>query len=76
MFFFFFFSYKGPPAVEGRVYRASFGNDGMPVMSAHSLQVKAAEKELDKLRRQYYWLRVSRLKLLMDLIFVCEDNSI
>ena len=29
------------------------------------------EQELVKLRNQRYWLRVSRAKLLMDLIFVC-----
>jgi len=40
-------------------------------MSANSVQIKVDEKELEKYKRQYYWLRVSRLKLLMDLIFVC-----
>jgi len=31
------------------------------------------EKELQKLKAQLYWLRVSRLKLLMDLLFVSYD---
>ncbi|KIJ56569.1 hypothetical protein M422DRAFT_22728 [Sphaerobolus stellatus SS14] len=58
---------------ESRMYGASFGNDGAPVMNSHSEEVKMEEKELDKLKRQYYWLRVSRLKLMMDLIFVSYD---
>jgi len=58
---------------ESRLYASTFGNDGAPVMSANSAQVKMEEKELEKLKRQYYWLRVSRLKLLMDLIFVSYE---
>ena len=30
------------------------------------------EKELARLQKQDYWLQVSRAKLVMDLIFVCE----
>lgn len=35
---------------------------------------KLDEKELSRLRKQDYWLQVTRAKLLMDLIFVCEWN--
>ncbi len=33
---------------------------------------KLDNKELVRLRRQDYWIQVTRMKLLMDLIFVCE----
>ena len=33
---------------------------------------KVDEKELSRLRKQDYWLQVTRAKLVMDLIFVCE----
>lgn len=33
------------------------------------------EKELNKLRAQYGWLHVTRVKLLMDLVFVCAYFS-
>jgi len=32
------------------------------------------EAELTKLRRQQYWSQVQRMKLLMDLIFVCASR--
>ena len=32
---------------------------------------KLDEKELSRLRRQDYWLQMTRAKLVMDLIFVC-----
>lgn len=32
------------------------------------------EQELGKLRTQHHWLQVSRMKLLMDLIFVCTST--
>jgi hypothetical protein len=37
---------------------------------------KADERELKRLQRQDYWLRIARAKLLMDLIFVCAFISI
>ena len=37
---------------------------------------KADERELKRLQRQDYWLRITRAKLLMDLIFVCAFISI
>ncbi|KAF8528907.1 hypothetical protein BU17DRAFT_73160 [Hysterangium stoloniferum] len=57
---------------EARMYASTLG-DGAPVMSGNSLQIKAEEKELEKLKRQYYWLRISRMKLLMDLVFVSYE---
>lgn len=33
---------------------------------------KTDGKELARLQRQDYWIQITRLKLLMDLIFVCE----
>jgi hypothetical protein len=34
---------------------------------------KSDERELSRLRQKDYWLQVSRAKLIMDLIFVCES---
>lgn len=34
---------------------------------------KLDEKELARLQRQDYWIQITRLKLLMDLIFVCAS---
>lgn len=34
---------------------------------------KIDETELERLRKQDYWLVVTRNKLLLDLIFVCES---
>ena len=39
---------------------------------SRSTASKLAEKELEKLRRQDFWLRIQRTKLLLDLLFVCE----
>jgi hypothetical protein len=36
---------------------------------------EADESGLKQLREQLYWIRVTRAKLLMDLIFVCESTS-
>lgn len=40
--------------------------------SANNTHTQELEKELDRLRKQYFWLRISRAKLIMDLIFVSE----
>lgn len=32
---------------------------------------KIDEKELARLQRQDFWIQMTRLKLLMDLVFVC-----
>lgn len=56
--------------VEGRLY-----NESMSGVTAKSTpkSAKTDEKELVRLQRQDYWLQVSRAKLVMDLIFVCES---
>lgn len=55
--------------IEGRLY-----NESMTIASATTTSGQATdEKELVKLRRQQYWSKVQRMKLLMDLIFVSYD---
>jgi len=56
---------------ESRLYASTFA-DGAPQPGA-STRNAADEKELERLKKQYYWLRVSRAKLLMDLIFVSYE---
>lgn len=41
--------------------------------NSKSANTKAIEKEMEKLHRQDFWLRIQRTKLLMDLIFVCTS---
>ncbi|PIL36786.1 hypothetical protein GSI_00476 [Ganoderma sinense ZZ0214-1] len=56
--------------VEGRLYDESMaGATGKSNPSASKLD----HKELARLQRQDYWIQVTRLKLLMDLIFVSYD---
>jgi hypothetical protein len=59
--------------VEGRLY-----NESMTGATAASKpkSSKLDEKELSRLRNQDYWLQVTRAKLLMDLIFVCEFDRL
>ncbi|GJJ07383.1 hypothetical protein Clacol_001585 [Clathrus columnatus] len=59
---------------EARLYAATFGPDGQPIMtgSTNNVHIKELEKELDRVRKQYFWLRISRAKLIMDLTFVSE----
>ncbi|KAI0959792.1 hypothetical protein AcW1_004517 [Taiwanofungus camphoratus] len=53
--------------VESRLYAESMtGSTGKSNPAAHKLD----EKELARLQRQDYWIQMTRLKLLMDLIFV------
>lgn len=40
--------------------------------STNNVHIQELEKELDRVRKQYFWLRVSRAKLILDLIFVSE----
>ena len=54
--------------VEGRLYRESMSGPGATTTSGQATD----EVELTKLRQQQYWSRVQRLKLIMDLIFVCK----
>lgn len=58
--------------VEGRLYTESM--TGATAKSKPKAS-KIDEKELSRLRTQDYWLQVTRTKLLMDLIFVCEAIS-
>jgi len=55
-------------SVEGRLYKESMAIPGATTTPGQATD----EAELTKLRQQQYWLRVQRLKLLMDLIFVCK----
>ena len=36
---------------------------------------KIDETELERLRKQDYWLVVTRNKLLLDLVFVCKSSG-
>lgn len=56
--------------VESRLYTESMS--GATAKSKPTTS-KIDEKELGRLRRQDYWLQVTRAKLVMDLIFVSYD---
>ncbi|KAH9853743.1 hypothetical protein C2E23DRAFT_727514 [Lenzites betulinus] len=56
--------------VENRLYSESMG--GATTKSNPAIN-KLDEKELMRLRRQDYWIQITRLKLVMDLIFVSYD---
>jgi len=53
-------------AVQSRLYSESMAGPGKKSDGA-----KQDESEIEKLRRQDYWIQISRAKLLMDLVFVC-----
>lgn len=55
--------------VENRLYSESM--TGATAKSKPKLS-KLDDKELSRLKKQDYWLQVTRAKLLMDLIFVCK----
>lgn len=59
--------------VEGRLYTESM-TLGATTKSNPSAN-KIDETELERLRKQDYWLVVTRNKLLLDVIFVCELTS-
>lgn len=56
--------------VEGRLYTESM-TLGASTKSNPSAN-KIDETELERLRKQDYWLVVTRNKLLLDLVFVCK----
>nr|GAT53991.1 predicted protein [Mycena chlorophos] len=56
--------------VESRLYTESMASASANSKSAAS---KYDEKELGRLQKQDYWLRITRWKLLMDLVFVSYD---
>ena len=58
-------------SVEGRLYTESM-TLGATTKSNPSAN-KIDETELERLREKDYWLIVTRNKLLLDLIFVCES---
>ncbi|KAI0334742.1 hypothetical protein GY45DRAFT_1241871 [Cubamyces sp. BRFM 1775] len=57
--------------VESRLYAESM--TGGATSKSNPTASKLDEKELVRLQRQDYWIQVTRLKLLMDLIFVSYD---
>ncbi len=55
--------------MESRLYKESMS--GATAKSKPKIS-KIDEKELERLQKQDYWLQITRAKLAMDLIFVCE----
>lgn len=55
--------------VETRIY------DGEMEKSTDLAVLDEDEEELRKLKYQYGWLKVSRMKLCLDLVFVCECSN-
>ena len=53
--------------METRIYDAEMDK------TTDLAKIDEHEKELNKLKSQFGWLQVTRVKLLMDLIFVCES---
>ncbi|KAF8743865.1 hypothetical protein AX14_000261 [Amanita brunnescens Koide BX004] len=56
--------------VQNRLYKESMTG---ATAKSNPRATKADERELKRLQRQDYWLRITRAKLLMDLIFVSYD---
>ena len=56
-------------SVENRLYSESMTG---ATAKSNPQASKLNDKELSRLRKQDYWLQVTRVKLLMDLIFVCK----
>jgi hypothetical protein len=57
-------------SVENRLYAESM--TGATAKSKSENISKLDDKEVSRLKKQDYWLQVTRAKLLMDLIFVCK----
>lgn len=55
-------------AVESRLYAESMTGQ---TAKSNPKANKIDEKELARLQRQDFWIQMTRLKLLMDLVFVC-----
>ena len=60
-------------AVQNRLYTESMAG---ATAKSNPRAAKMDETELKRLQRQDYWLNITRAKLVMDLIFVCELMSI
>lgn len=56
-------------AVQNRLYKESMAGT---TAKSNPRATRLDEMELKRLQRQDYWLSITRAKLLMDLIFVCE----
>ena len=59
--------------VQNRLYKESMTG---ATAKSNPRATRLDEMELKRLQRQDYWLSITRAKLLMDLIFVCESMSI
>jgi hypothetical protein len=59
--------------VEGRLYRESMSG---ATAKSKGVSSKIDERELSRLQKQDFWLQMTRAKLFMDLIFVCELLSL
>lgn len=60
------------PTVEDRGYKESLEG---ATSKSRPKAAKVDERELARLRRKSYWLQVSRMKLIMDFIFVCKQDG-
>jgi hypothetical protein len=56
--------------VEERLYAATMGD----LTASTMMDTAADDAELERLKKQYGWLQVSQMKLLMDLTFVCASS--
>jgi hypothetical protein len=56
--------------VETRIYDAEMDK------TTDLAKIDDHEKELSKLKAQFGWLQVTRVKLFMDLIFVCAYSCV
>lgn len=57
-------------AVESRLYTDTMQYAGATIETAGR---EADEHVLKQFREQLYWIRVTRAKLLLDLVFVCKS---
>lgn len=68
-FFYRFDSGRSFVPVQSRAYKESLSG---ATSKSQPKASKIDERELTRLEKQNYWLQISRAKLAMDLIFVCE----
>lgn len=62
-----------PPDVDGSAVESRLYAESMTGTTSKSIPAsKHDEKELRRLQKKDYWLQITRAKLLMDLVFVCE----
>lgn len=70
IYYFHFALSETASVAESRLYAESVTASGGIAKSSLTLQI---EKEMKKLRRQDFWLKIQRTKLLMDLLFVTYE---